>query len=99
MERASGLYHVTARGAGREAIDFGDVDREAWLDVLGRVCDRFNWRWHAWCQMTNHDHLLVETPEANLARGMRQLNGVYTQYINPTHARATGDPQEGMVAA
>ena len=78
---------MTARGDGREAIYFGDADREAWLDVLGRVCERFNWRCHAWCQMTNHYHLLVETPEANLSRGMRQLNGVYTQYINRTHAR------------
>jgi len=87
MELAGGLYHVTARGDGREAIYFGDADREAWLDVLERVCDRFNWRCHAWCQMTNHYHLLVETPDANLSRGMRQLNGVYTQYINRTHAR------------
>ncbi|MDZ7788589.1 MAG: transposase [Halofilum sp. (in: g-proteobacteria)] len=87
MELAGGLYHVTARGDGREAIYFGDDDREAWLDVLGRVCDRFNWRCHAWCQMTNHYHLLVETPDANLSRGMRQLNGVYTQYVNRTHGR------------
>ena len=60
MELAGGLYHVTARGDGREAIYFGDADREAWIDLLERVCDRFNWRCHAWCQMTNHYHLLVE---------------------------------------
>ena len=94
IELAGRLYHVTSRGDGREAIHFTDEDREAWLDVLGRVCDRFNWRCRAWRQMTNHDHLLVETPDANLSRGMRQLNGVYTQYLNRKHARgaqAVGD--------
>jgi len=37
--------------------------------------------------MTNHYHLLIETPDANLSQGMRQLNGVYTQYVNRTHRR------------
>ena len=65
----------------------GDADREAWLEVLGQVCRRFNWVCHAWCQMSNHYHLLLETPEANLATGMRQLNGVYTQRFNRAHGR------------
>jgi REP element-mobilizing transposase RayT len=59
----------------------------AWLRLLGQVCSRFNWRCHAYCQMTNHYHLVVETPEGNLAQGMRQLNGVYTQWVNRTHKR------------
>ncbi len=42
---------------------------------------------HAYCLMINHYHLLVETPDANLSKGMRQLNGVFTQYVNRTHAR------------
>jgi len=37
--------------------------------------------------MRNHYHLLIETPDANLSKGMRQLNGVYTQYVNRTHGR------------
>jgi len=37
--------------------------------------------------MTNHYHLLVETPDANLSKRMRQLNSVFTQYVNRTHAR------------
>lgn len=82
IELAGGLYHVTARGDRREPIFRDDQDREAWLDVLGQVCERFNWRCHAYCQMTNHYHLVVETPEANLSKGMRQLNGVYTQGFN-----------------
>ena len=78
---------MTSRGDRREEIYLGDEDREAWLEVLGQVCERFNWVCHAWCQMTNHYHLLIETPEANLAQGMRQINGVYTQRLNRAHDR------------
>jgi len=87
LELAGGLYHVTSRGDGREDIYLPDADRLAWLDVFGQVCKRFNWVCHAWCQMTNHYHLLIETPEAKLSQGMRQLNGVYTQRFNRAHAR------------
>jgi len=79
IELAGGLYHVTARGDRREAIFFDDDDRIAWLTLLGEVCERFKWRCHAFCQMTNHYHLVIETPDGNLPRGMCQLNGVYTQ--------------------
>lgn len=87
IELCGGLYHVTARGDRREAIYFSDADRRAWLDLLAAVCERFNWRCHAWCQMTNHYHLVVETPDGNIGHGMRQLNGVYTQYVNRTQRR------------
>jgi REP element-mobilizing transposase RayT len=85
VELAGGLYHVTSRGDRREAIYHDDADRTAWLDLMGEVCQRFNWRCHAYCQMTNHYHVVVETPEANLSKGMRQLNGVYTQSTNRRH--------------
>jgi REP element-mobilizing transposase RayT len=85
IELAGGLYHVTSRGDRREAIYRDDADRSAWLDLFGDVCERFNWRCHAYCQMTNHYHVVVETPEANLSKGMRQLNGVYTQGTNRRH--------------
>jgi putative transposase len=87
LELAGGLYHVTSRGDGREDIYLSDADRQAWLEVFAQVCKRFNWVCHAWCQMTNHYHILIETPEANLAQGMRQLNGVYTQRLNRAHGR------------
>ena len=41
---------------------------------------------HAFCQMTNHYHLLLETVDGNLARGKRQLNGELTQRFNRRHA-------------
>jgi REP element-mobilizing transposase RayT len=87
IELSGGLYHVTSRGDGREDIYLNDADRETWLEVLGEVCTRYNWICHAWCQMSNHYHILIETPEANLAKGMRQLNGVYTQRFNRNHER------------
>jgi REP element-mobilizing transposase RayT len=87
LELSGGVYHVTSRGDGREEIYLSDADRETWLSVFGQVCERFNWVCHAWCQMTNHYHILIETPEANLSQGMRQLNGVYTQRFNRAHGR------------
>ncbi len=59
----------------------------AFRDLLGAICERFNWLGHAYCLMTSHYHLLVETPDANLSKGMHHLNGVFTQYVNRTHSR------------
>lgn len=87
IEYAGAVYHVTSRGDRREAIYLDEKDREIWLDILGSVCERFNWRCHAWVQMDNHYHLLVETVDGNLCKGMRQLNGVYTQAHNRRHKR------------
>jgi len=88
LEFAGALYHVTARGDGREDIYRAEGTRRLFLDVLGGVYRRFHWVVHAYCLMTNHYHLLVETPDANLSKGMRELNGVYTQRFNRTYDRA-----------
>jgi REP element-mobilizing transposase RayT len=85
LEFAGGIYHVTSRGDRREDIYLDDDDRADWLEVLDKVCGRFNWVVHAYCQMTNHYHLLVETVEGNLSKGMRYLNGQYTQRFNRRH--------------
>lgn len=85
LEFSGALYHVTARGDRREPIYVDNEDRRQWLGVLDEVCQRFNWVIHAYCQMTNHYHFVVETPDANLSKGMRQLNGVYTQRFNLRH--------------
>jgi REP element-mobilizing transposase RayT len=55
--------------------------------VLAEVVGRFNWLCHAYCLMTDHYHLVVETPDGNLSKGVRQLNGVYTQASNRRHQR------------
>jgi REP element-mobilizing transposase RayT len=87
IEFAHGLYHVTSRGDGREDIFREDADRELFLEVLSETVERFNWVIHAYCLMGNHYHLLIETPDGNLSKGMRQLNGVYTQRFNRRHKR------------
>ena len=88
LEFSGALYHVTSRGDGREDIYGAAGDRRMFLDLLAGVWGRFNWTIHAYCLMTNHYHVVVETVEGNLAKGMRQLNGVFTQYVNRRHERA-----------
>lgn len=85
IEHSGALYHVTARGDRQGNIYRSDTDRLVWLSILGDTCARFNFVIHAYCQMTNHYHLLVETVDGNLNRGMRHLNGNYSQYFNRTH--------------
>jgi REP element-mobilizing transposase RayT len=87
LEFAGALYHITARGDRREPIYEDDQDRIGFLGLLGEVNQQHNWLCHAYCLMGNHYHLLVETPDGNLSRGMRQLNGVYTQKHNRQHGR------------
>jgi REP-associated tyrosine transposase len=87
IEFAGALYHVTSRGDGQKDIYLDDPDRRGYLSVLSEVCKRFNWSVYAYCLMDNHYHLLIETPDGNLSRGMRQLNGVYTQCFNRHHKR------------
>ncbi len=87
IEFPGAFYHLTSRGNAREIIFLDDQDREILLDALATVVERFHWRVHAYCLMGNHYHLLVETPQPNLSRGMRWLNGVYTQRFNRRHER------------
>ena len=65
----------------------GEDDFESFCVVLGQVVERFGWRVHCYCVMGNHYHLVVETPQANVSDGMRQLNGVFTQRYNRRHGR------------
>lgn len=85
LDLPGALHYVTARGGRGGEIFFDDDDRRRFLELLGEVCVRFAWKIHAYCQMAGHYHLLVETPNDNLWRGMRQLNGVYTQGCNRRH--------------
>lgn len=82
IEFAGAIYHVTSRGDRQEAIFRSDGDRYAWQQILASVCARFHWKIHAFCQMGNHYHLIVETLAGTLSRGMRQLNGEYTRRFN-----------------
>ncbi|AOU96636.1 addiction module toxin RelE [Acidihalobacter yilgarnensis] len=88
IEFSGALYHVTSRGDRREPIVEDDEDRLTFLRVLAEVVGQFNWICHAYCLMTNHYHLVIETPDGNLSKGMRQLNGVYTQATNRRHHKS-----------
>ncbi len=85
IEYAGAVYHVTSRGNAKKAIFKQERDREIFLTVLSATVKRYNWLCHAYCLMDNHYHLLIETPDGNLSKGMRQLNGVYTQAFNRCH--------------
>jgi putative transposase len=82
-----GIYHVTARGNDRQTIFEDDADCSLFLIVLASVVARYRVRCHAYCLMSNHYHVLLQTPEGNLSAAMRQLNGVYTQRFNRSHER------------
>jgi REP element-mobilizing transposase RayT len=87
IEYAGALYHVTSRGNAQEAIYQNDEDRTEFLSLLNITCNRFNWYCHAYCLMGNHYHLLIETNTSSLSKGMKHLNGTYTQFFNRSHKR------------
>jgi putative transposase len=87
IEYDGAVYHITSRGNARKRIYKDDIDRGRFLDVLAEVNRKYNWLCHAYCLMNNHYHLVIETPDGNLSKGMRQLNGVYTQSFNRRHNR------------
>lgn len=73
------------RGDRREAIFLEEADRELFLETLGQACGKTGWQVHAYCLMSNHFHLVVETPRANLVAGMRWFLGTYTARFNRRH--------------
>ena len=88
IERPGAWRHATARGNERRAIYRDDRDRLRFCEVLGEAAEMFGWRIHAYVLMDNHFHLLVETPEPNLGRGMQWLNTSYCVWFNRRHQRA-----------
>jgi len=88
LEYPGALYHVTTRGNAKGDIFIDDVDRRIFLGLLADEVVQQGWLCYAYCLMNNHYHLLFETPEANLCRGMQRLNGRYTQRFNYRHQRA-----------
>jgi putative transposase len=78
-------YHVMNRGRRGEEIFTDKNDYNAFIELLKELVESYNVKIAAYCLMTNHYHLLVHTPDANISRSMRHLNGVYTQRFNRTH--------------
>lgn len=87
IEYSGALYHITSRGNKKENIFLSDADRVLFLTILDEVCKRCCWICYSYCLMSNHYHLLIETPEGNISKGMRLLNSMYTQKFNRLHLR------------
>src|SRR5258706_9575387 len=79
------VYHVMSRGNHRERIVRSDSDRLLFLKTLGEACQKANFQVHAFCLMSNHFHLVVETPEGNLVAGMKWFLSTYTARHNRRH--------------
>lgn len=84
-EEAGAIHHVHARGNRAAAVFLDDEDRHRYLRLLARAVTLRRWNILSSCLMTNHLHLLVETPEPNLGVGMRELHGDYALMFNRRH--------------
>jgi len=80
-----GLYHLNTRGNRQAPIFVIDRDRVGFLGLVGAVAREQKWKCRAYCLMTNHFHLLVESPTGDLSTGMRKLNGTYALRFNRDH--------------
>lgn len=82
MQFEGGIYHVINRGNYRADVFASERTKTAFLKCLGEACEKSGWRIHAWCVMSNHYHLAVETPRANLVDGMSWLQGTFATRFN-----------------
>ena len=87
IEFPGAFYHVMSRGNEKQAIYRNRRDREKFLGYLESAAIRYGAIFHSYCLMENHYHLMIETPNGNLAQIMRHINGAYTAYFNAKHSR------------
>lgn len=87
QEYEGAVYHVMCRGNNAQEIFLTDDGRRLFLKTLEEVCGQTGWLVHAYVLMSNHYHLLFETPEANLVAGMKWFQGTYTQRFNALFKR------------
>ena len=87
VEYPGGVYYIKAKGKGSEPIFREASDMRRFLEILTETAFRFKWLCHSYCLLEDHYHLLLETPQGNLSRGMRQVNGLYTQSFNKKYRR------------
>lgn len=81
------MYHIISRGIGRMTIFHNEKDWKKFIQFMERVIKKYNWICHAYCLMGSHYHLLLETPDANMAVGMKYLNQLYSQFYNWKYQR------------
>jgi len=85
VEYPGAIYHIMSRGDRREDIFRNDVDRQDFIKTLAETCQKTGFQVHAYCLMSNHYHLVVETLNGNLVAGMAWLQSTYTIRLNHRH--------------
>ena len=88
IEYEGAFYHVTARGNERRRIYWNEYDYEKFKEYLKEAQEKYGYRLHCYALMTNHYHLLIETPQGNLSQVMHYINGSYTTYMNKKRNRS-----------
>ena len=88
IEYPGAFYHVMHRGNAGSDIFQSERDRERFLEYLGKAVERYGLRIHTYCLMTNHYHLLIETPEPNLSQAIKWINVSYSAYFNRKQRRS-----------
>ncbi len=87
IEFPGATYYVTSKSRDEQVIFLDDEDRGSFLNMLENVVERFRWLVHSFVLLEHHYEMVVEVPNSNLSKGMRQLNGVYTQHFNRRHGQ------------
>ena len=87
IEFSGAVYFIVSKGNASQKIFLGSGDATSWLEVFKNVCKRFGWICYSYCLMSDRYMIVIETPKPNLSKGMRQLNGIYTQSFNRRHGR------------
>jgi REP element-mobilizing transposase RayT len=88
IEYPGAFYHVMHRGNAGADIFKSVRDREKFLAYVGKAVERYDIKIHTYCLMTNHYHLLIETPQANLSRAIKWINVGYAVYFNRKRRRS-----------
>ncbi len=84
-EYPKALYYVCSAGNRGQSVFQSRDDANIWIELLQWVCERFGCCCFGYCLMPTEYHLIIKTPEPNLSKAIRQLNGVYTQRTNKLH--------------
>ena len=88
LEFPGALFHITARGNAKRPIFLDDLDRERFIELLGRCTSRCDWILTAYALMLNHVHLVIQLQRETLSKGMQWLIGSYSQIFNRRHESA-----------
>jgi REP element-mobilizing transposase RayT len=82
VEYPDAYYHVINRGNYQQKIYLNDRDKEKFIEYLEKAAERFSIIFHGYCLMSNHYHLLIQTPDSNLSKAMQWINVSYATYFN-----------------